>query len=286
MEYAYPSFRLPQLLEARAFQSGPYPGEEFPDFDLPTTQGGRITRAQLLEDGPALITLGSFTCSMTASAATPLKQLYREFGHPVRFLTLYVRETHPGSEYPQARTHEQKISYAREYRRRDRIPWTVAVDDPEGTLHRQLDSKPNSAYLLGPDGIVLFRSLWSNHEWTLREALAVVAAGGRPMEQREPRVLPAAAGIGDLYRMLEMAGDDAKRAVLYNAPPMYALARIAHVLPLTGPLRRGLGALGVALGLGVGGAMAAARSRREAGVERRSDAGSAVDPRLPGERRR
>lgn len=273
MEYAYSSFRLPQLLDARAFRSGPYPGEPFPDFDLPTADGGRITRSQLLERGPALVTLGSFTCAMTASAATPLRTLHREFGHPIQFLTLYVRESHPGRRYPQAETLEQKMAYARDYKHRDRIHWPVAVDDVTGTLHRQLDSKPNSAYLLGPDGIVLFRTLCSNHEWTLREALAMVAAGGRPMEQREPRLMPVAAGIGELYRMLEMAGDDAKRAVLYQAPPMYLLARLAHVLPFSGPLRRGLGALGVAAGLGVGGAVAVARARR------RSDRGGSGESR-------
>lgn len=264
MEYDYPSFRLPRLLDDITFQGGPAPGAPFPDFDLPTTDGGRISLARLLERGAALITMGSYTCSMTASAAPTLKRLHREFGHPITFVTLYVREAHPGERYPQARSIEQKVSYARRYRERDKIPWQVAVDDVEGTLHRQLDAKPNAAYIVGRDGTVLYRTLWSNHEWTLREGLAVVAAGGRPFEQRAPRIMPMAAGIGEMYRILELAGNDAKRDVLYQAPPVYILARLASLLPFGGPIRRGLGATGFLLGIGMGGLVAAARRRRQA----------------------
>lgn len=262
MEYDYPAFRRPHLLGDAAFGSGPYPGEPFPDFDLPTVDGGRITRAELLERGPALITLGSFTCPMTASAGPQLRSLYRQFGHPIAFMTLYVREAHPGARYPQPESMEVKLRHARAYRDRDDIPWPIAVDSPDGALHRQLDSKPNSAYLVGRDGQVLFRSLYSNHEWTLREALAVVAAGGSPMEERQPRILPVLAAIGELYRTLDLAGDDAKRDVLVQAPPLYFMARLAHVFPFAGPLKRGIGALGMLFGLGLGGTLAALRARR------------------------
>ena len=279
MEYDYPSFRLPRLLNDISFESGPYPGEAFPDFDLPTTKGGRITRDQLIERGPALITMGSFTCPMTASAGPTLRGLHTEFGHPITFMTLYVREAHPGREYPQAASLDQKIRYARAYKKRDGIPWTVAVDNVTGTLHRQLDAKPNSAYIVGHDGIVLYRTLWSGHEWTLRQGLAVVAAGGRPMEQREPRLMPMAAGLGELYRMLELAGEGAKRDVLYRAPPMYVLARLAHLLPFAGPMRRGIGAMGVMFGLGLGGAVAAARSHGRS----RAEKGSSRERRRPTE---
>lgn len=267
MEYAFPSFRLPLLLDQIAFGSGPYPGESFPDFDLPTADGDRITKAALLERGPALISLASFTSPMAASGAPVLRRLHGEFGEPISFMTLYVREAHPGSRYPQPDSMEAKLRHARSFREREGISWPVAVDDLAGTVHRQLDSKPSSAYLLGADGTVLFRSLWCNHEWTLREALAVVAAGGTPMEQKEPWLLPMLAGIGEMYRILELAGDDARRDVLLSTPPLYILARLAHVLPFAGPLNRGLGALGMIFGLGVGAMIATARSRRRSAVE-------------------
>ena len=266
MEYPYQRFRLPLLLEDTAFRSGPYPGEEFPDFDLTTADGDPITREQLLQEGPALITTGSFTSPTTASAGPVLKSLYREFGQVVSFMTLYVRETHPGSDYAQPTTLETKRRHAREYRDRDSIPWTIAVDEISGRLHKQLDQKSNSAYLVASDGTVLFRSLWSNHEWTLREAVAMVAAGGAPMEQREPRLMPLLAGAGEMYRIVDLAGHDAKRDLLYTAPPLYLLARLAHSLPFTGPLTRGVGALGMLFGLGLGAALAALRARSRTAV--------------------
>ncbi len=60
MEYRYPRFRRELMEEDKAFSSGPEPGETFPDFDLPTTEDGRL-RKQDLAGGPALITLASFT---------------------------------------------------------------------------------------------------------------------------------------------------------------------------------------------------------------------------------
>jgi hypothetical protein len=73
------------------------------------------------------------------------------------------------------------------------------------------------------------------------------------------------AGLGEMYRVLELSGDDAKRDVLYNAPPLYALARLANVLPFAAPLQRGLGALGVVFGLTLGAIIGIRRSRRRNG---------------------
>jgi hypothetical protein len=41
---------------------------------------------------------------MTASAVPALKKLWAEFGSRVAFITLYVREAHPGENYPQPQT--------------------------------------------------------------------------------------------------------------------------------------------------------------------------------------
>ena len=61
MVYAYPRFRRERLLEDFTFQAGPGPGEPFPGFDLPTADGGRVRRADLVGHGPFVVTLGSYT---------------------------------------------------------------------------------------------------------------------------------------------------------------------------------------------------------------------------------
>ena len=96
---------------------------------------------------------------MTKSAGPALKQLHHEFGDRIGFVSLYVREAHPGDDYPQPESFERKLRHARDYRDREELSWPVAFDDVEGTLHRQLDPKPNAAYLMATDGTVLWRSI-------------------------------------------------------------------------------------------------------------------------------
>jgi hypothetical protein len=60
-EYAYPHFRAALLVEDRGFLGGVEPGGRFPDFDLPTIDGGRVTSRELIGDKPLLIYFGSVT---------------------------------------------------------------------------------------------------------------------------------------------------------------------------------------------------------------------------------
>src|SRR5581483_5060735 len=103
-------------------------------------------------------------CPMTASASPVLKGLHRRFGDRVSFLTLYVREAHPGDRIRQPDTVEEKLENARLLQRRDRLPWPIAVDGVDGELHEQLGRKTNAAFLLDPEGRVAYRSLWSSDE--------------------------------------------------------------------------------------------------------------------------
>lgn len=184
------------------------------------------------------------------SAGPALRELHEEFGDRVRFVTLYVREAHPGDRYPQPHTFEKKLQQARDYVERDGIPWTVAVDDIDGTLHRQLDEKPDSAYFVSPDGHVLFRTTWSNHRKSMREGLEAAAAGVQPDDaEREPMVVPMLRGVGTMHRALSLSGDVAKKDVLKEVPPMYAMARTADLFRPLPPLARGGLAAGL-LGLG------------------------------------
>jgi hypothetical protein len=193
---------------------------------------------------------------MTASAGPALKRLHEEFGDRVAFVTLYVREAHPGERYPQPETFEQKLEHARTYKERDGIPWPVAVDDVEGDLHRALDPKPNAAYLMDTEGNVAFRSLWANDERVLRHGLeAIVSRQESPIGESQPRVAPMLKGLGKQYDLLSFAGEQAKRDFLREVPPMYVMARLAALFRPLPPLGRGIaaqsiGMLGLILALG------------------------------------
>lgn len=192
---------------------------------------------------------------MTASAGPALHRLYAEFGRKVDFLSVFVREAHPGDRYPQPHDLRRKIQHARAYRERDAISWPIAVDDIEGTFHRALDDKPNAAYVMSPDGLIARRVLWSNDPRGVREALRAVLEG-QPHGEREAKISAMMRGLGVMRPTLEAAGPTALRDLRREAPPVYLIARIAAAFkPLPPP--------------GGGGHRAGLRSCRRRGRPRR-----------------
>ncbi|MGK5448622.1 deiodinase-like protein [Streptomyces radiopugnans] len=227
MTYRYPHFHTRLVVDDMRFRAGPRPGEQMPDFDLPTVDGGCVGKSDFVGRKPLLLTMGSVTCPMTAAADPALKRLHADFGDRVAFVTLYVREAHPGDRYPQPERMERKEAHARGLKDRDGLPWPVAVDDIDGTLHRRLDPKPNAAYLMDTDGRVAFRILWSDDRApVLRSALESVLSGHPPMSGHQGRMVPVLRGVAEMDRMLTLSGPTARRDVRKAAPPMYAMARL------------------------------------------------------------
>lgn len=183
---------------------------------------------------------------MTESAGPALKRLHEEFRDRVNFVTIYVREAHPGERFPQADTVERKMAQARAYQERDRIPWPVAVDDINGTLHRALDPKPHAAYFVDANGTVVGRLLWANDRGALRRALQALAAGRRPGEI-ENKLVPMVRGLGMIDEALSQAGGYARTDFRREVPPMYAMARLAGLFRPLPPLGRGVAALATSL---------------------------------------
>lgn len=182
---------------------------------------------------------------MTASAGPALKGLFAEHGDRISFLTVYIREAHPGSRYPQPITREEKIAHARAYKERDGIPWTIAVDDIAGSFHRSLDPKPNNAYFIDDHGRIVFRLLWSNDDAGLRQGAEILLSAEPSAHTGESRarVLPMLRGLGLMDDVLGGPGDTARRDVRRAMPEVYALARLAGVFHPLPPLARAVGAL-------------------------------------------
>lgn len=203
---------------------------------------------------------------MTASAGPALKDLHREFGDRVAFLTVYVREAHPGERYPQPETFEQKLGHARAYKERDQIPWTVAVDDVEGSFHQAVDPKPNAAYFVGANGRIVFRTLWSNDEAGLRHGFdALVSGDFASRGQSEAKLLPMMRGMGKMDEILGSAGDVARRDFRRALPPVYGMAKIAGIFHPLPPLGRAVAAISVvATAVGAAGVLGWRAFRRAA----------------------
>lgn len=242
--YRYPHLTRQILIRDIAFRGGPRPGEPMPGFDLPSTDDTRIRKRDFVGRRPLLLTCTSITCPMAATMGSSLRRLHAEFGDRVDFVTLYVREAHPGERYPQPETHAQKLAHARAYHGLERFSWPIAVDNVDGDLHRALDPRPNAAYLMDRTGNVAFRALASNDERVLREGLqALVTGRPLPVGEREPLVIPMLKASGVMREVLDRAGPQATQDIRRELPGVYPLLCLAALFRPLPPLARGVAAL-------------------------------------------
>jgi hypothetical protein len=181
---------------------------------------------------------------MTASAAPPVQKLYDEFGDRVEFIMLYVREAHPGEHFTQAETMEDKLEYARALKEFYDIPWTVAADNVDGDLHRALDPKPNSAYLMDNEGTILFRSLWAADSDAIHQALDAAVAGRAPIRQQSNALIgPVVRAMGKVQEVMERGGPQAVRDLWRAGFPMALAGRVATFYSPLSPDQRGIAAV-------------------------------------------
>ena len=243
-EYRYKRFTTNLLFrDLRFHKDAAAPGDAFPDFELITTEGARLTNSDIFGDRPVIFIFGSMTCPMTASAAPSVQKLYDEFGERVTFIMMYVREAHPGEHFSQVAAIEEKLGHARALKEFYDIDWTVAADGVDGNLHRALDPKPNSAFLMDRDGTILFRSLWASDYGALHQALDAVASGQAPPAEQSTKMMgPVARAMGHVQEVMQRGGPQAVRDLWLAGFPMALAGRIATLfLPLS-PDQRGIAA--------------------------------------------
>jgi hypothetical protein len=96
---------------------------------------------------------------------SPLNELYKGYrDRGFEFLTIYVREPHPGESYGPHRTWEQKLRSARDCREQDGIANPLLVDDLAGAVHRCYGSMPNMVYIVDKNGRIAYKAMWTDHE--------------------------------------------------------------------------------------------------------------------------
>ena len=247
--YRYDKVTMGVLMRDFVFdKAAPKADDVVPAFELVDAEGARVTNDDLFDGRPTLLVFGSKTCPMTVSSVDPLKVLYGEFGDAVRFVTVNVREAHPAEQIRQPKSINEKIEHATALKAELDMSWTVLSDDLDGSFHRAMDPKPNSTYVVDPTGRILFRSLWAGDVKSLRLALQEVTAGRAPIKKQSTRTFgPLMRGIGYFYETLGKAGPQAKRDMVFAAPPIAMLGRIAAVFKRLGPEHRGVAAFATAV---------------------------------------
>jgi len=244
-EYRYQRFTTSLLFrDLRFCKDAAAPGDAFPKFEMITTDGFRLVNDDVFGDKPVIFIFGSMTCPMTASAAPSVQELYEEFGDRVNFIMMYVREAHPGERFAQSETIEEKLDYARALGDFYDILWTVAADNIDGDLHRALDPKPNSAFLMDNEGAILFRSLWASDYCALRMALDAAADGRTPETKQSVKMIgPVARAMGHVQEVMKRGGPQAVRDLWLAGFPMAMAGRVATLFSPLSPDQRGIAAV-------------------------------------------
>lgn len=244
--YRFERPRLSDMLHDMFIRRGELgPGDDIGSFSLETVDGRSFSNVSLRDEGlPALIVFGSRTCPVTESAAEGLPELHARYGTRVRFVMVQVREAHPGAIIPQPHSLDQKRDHARGLQEHYRLRFDVAVDDIDGTFHRRLGARPNSAFIVEAGGTILFRAQWANDTEALDEALAAVVRKApleHPSVARTIRAITRT--VGYMSDVLRGAGPGAVRDTWLVAPPMALVMRAADLFFFLPKARRGAPAM-------------------------------------------
>lgn len=227
-DYRFQRLSTSILMRDLAFAKGDLgPGDSVPDFDLPTINRRRFRARGLIHHRATLMVFGSSSCPMTDASVPGLKALHRGFGARIQFVLVNVREAHPGARLSQPQTAEDKLAHARYLRDLHDLPFDVAVDDIDGALHRAFGAKPNAAYLIGSDGLILYRAHWASETKALAHALKRVSHGRKLSRRKSSAMMgPMMRMLGDIAPVLNRAGAGAWSDMWRVAPPLALAAAL------------------------------------------------------------
>ena len=123
--YRFEHFTLPLMFhDARFSRDSLSPGDVLPNQTLTRTDGTQTDLRAVAADRPLALIVGSVSCPMTTSSLPRLVELEQKYGEQLNFALIYAREAHPGENYRQAQTLEEKVvsSDLFEDRERDAAP--------------------------------------------------------------------------------------------------------------------------------------------------------------------
>jgi hypothetical protein len=240
------------LQDMRFSRSALRAGDQLPAVSLMKLNGARVSLAELADGRPLALVTGSASCPLTVAAQDALQHLSHKYGDRIHFVMVQVREAHPGASLPQPESLREKIAHARILRERLNITSPVLIDDLDGTLHRLLDTLPNSLHIIAPDGEILYRALMAGDEG-IESAVKDIAEGRRPVADESQSMAPVLASVGYMHDTLAAAGKGAYADVFKSAPPMALMALGAKIWSRAPRPLRGFSLLGLLGVLAIGG---------------------------------
>ncbi|MBI4528786.1 MAG: redoxin domain-containing protein [Deltaproteobacteria bacterium] len=138
-------------------------GTKAPDFTLTDLNGKSVSLAEFKGKKHVLLEFGSITWPPFVGEVPSLTQLREKYhSKDFEFFIVYVREAHPGENFPHHRSFGQKLGHARKLRELETVGLPILVDGIEGSTHAAYGLLPNMVYLIDRDGIVVYKSDWTD----------------------------------------------------------------------------------------------------------------------------
>jgi alkyl hydroperoxide reductase subunit AhpC len=135
-------------------------GAPAPDFEVTRLDDGSTFRLQDARNKRhVVIMMGAVTSPMTAIKLPEMNKVWRDFKDlGIDFYLVYVRESHPGENYPHHSSFEQKLQHARDLKRLEKPEFPMLVDNLDGHVHRSYGVWPVSLFVVNKNGRLAFRS--------------------------------------------------------------------------------------------------------------------------------
>lgn len=153
-----------QEREEEFLRTKPLVGDPLPDVTVYSTDG-KPFKTDDLRGHYTVLTFGCLTCPPSIWNISGLEAVHHDYGPKgVKFFFIYKALAHPelAGNYVQPFTNEERLAQAQQAEKQlgTRIPWIV--DAIDNRLKRAMGDRPNSQFLVNPEGVVVRKRAWSH----------------------------------------------------------------------------------------------------------------------------
>lgn len=150
--------------EQEFLASKPLLNDPLPDVTVYNADGSPF-RTTALKGHYTVLTFGCLTCPPSIWNISGLEAVHRDYSPKgVKFFFIYKALAHPelAGHFVQPFTQAERLAQAQQAKLQfgTQIPWIV--DDMDNRLKHALGDRPNSQFLVSPDGVIVRKRAWSN----------------------------------------------------------------------------------------------------------------------------
>jgi hypothetical protein len=175
-----------QEREEEFLRSKPLVGDPLPDVTVYSVDGTPFKTSDL-RGHYTVLTFGCLTCPPSMWNISGLEAVNQDYAPKgVRFFFIYKALAHPelAGNYVQPFTIEERLAQAQQAEKQlgTRIPWIV--DAIDNRLKHSLGDRPNSQFLVNPEGIIVRKRAWS-HPGLVRKDLVELVGPAEHITKEE-----------------------------------------------------------------------------------------------------